>query len=107
MEDIVSLRTPRGAARGADASHAAAQFRDAFAGARGGFALGAAHARARGYFHDPDLYPRCRGAVEANLQGPPSASVAGTNTAEGGSGGQKRGKMQRGRARKLARARQG
>src|SRR5216683_7937953 len=81
MEDIVSLRTPRGAARGADASHAAAQFRDAFAGARRGFALGAAYARSRGYFHDADLYPCSRGAVEADLQGAPPASVAGASAA--------------------------
>src|SRR5229473_8412410 len=99
MEDIVSLRTPRGAARGADASHAAAQFRDAFAGARRGFALGAAHARPRGYFHDPDLYPRCRGAVEANIQGPSPASVAGANAREAGPSARTPGKMQRGCAR--------
>ena len=56
-----------------DAAHAAAQLCDALAGTRRGFAVGAADAGPRRYFHDPDLYPCSGRAVEADLQ---SASPA-------------------------------
>src|ERR1700724_2650370 len=77
MENTVGVWSSRWAARGADAAYAAAQFCDASAGARRRFALCPAYARARGYFYDTDLYACCRGAVEADLQGPSSARLAG------------------------------
>ena len=69
VEDFVGVWAAGGFARGADAAHVAAQFCDAFAGTRRGFAVGAIDVGPRGYFHDADLYACCRGAVEADLQG--------------------------------------
>src|SRR5438552_1529276 len=73
VEDTFILRTPSGYARSAYPAHAAAQLCHALARARSGSPVRAAHARPRGHLHHPNLHPRGRGAVEADLQ---SASPA-------------------------------
>src|SRR5208337_2272850 len=69
LEDSLCVWQASGHAQGFDAAHAAAQFCNAFAGTRRGFALRPVDAGPFGHLHDANLYPRRGGKTETDLQG--------------------------------------